>query len=112
VPRLVANLVAPDADWLDDISYRRRESDWRYKAVFALLARRDPRDPLTGQRISIGRVTGGQAIQDDHVFPQKWRDWPQGVSADERNNVVNIMPITQYTNGSKLNVAPRSTSTG
>ena len=104
-PPLVTSLKVPAADWLDTISYRKR-SDWRYKAVFAWLARRDPRDPLTGQRISIERVTGGQGIQHDHVFAQKWRAWPDAVSTDERNNVVNIMPITQHTNGSKLNTAP------
>jgi hypothetical protein len=43
-------------------------------------------------------MTGGQGIQDDHVFPRKWAGWPDNVAPDDRNNIANIAAITQYTN--------------
>ena len=65
--------------------------------MLALLARRDPCDPLTGQRISVERVTGTR-IQGDHVFPQKWLGWEQQEEPQKRDSIVNIAAVTQYTN--------------
>ena len=45
-PTVVAEMRPPPIEWLDEISYGRK--DWRYWAVLALLARNDPQDPLTG----------------------------------------------------------------
>jgi hypothetical protein len=93
-PPIVANIRVPAIDWLDTVTYKRK--DWRYRAVLALLARNDPRDPLTGQRITVDRLTG-TSIDGDHIFPQKWDGWEAHETLD-RDNVANIAPITQYTN--------------
>jgi|ERR1035438_6047853 hypothetical protein len=41
------------------------------------------------------------------VFPQQWVRWKDEAMADRRNSIVNIVTITQYTNGWKSNRAPK-----
>jgi hypothetical protein len=104
-PALIATLVTDVVGPLDAITYSRRT--WRYWAVLALLASRDPRDPLTGQLLSLERGAGRE-IQDDHVFPRRWSNWADSVPLAKRNSIVNIVPITQYTNGWKSNKGPNT----
>jgi hypothetical protein len=67
---------APDLQWIADVSYLRRR--WRYQAVLALLGRRAPRDLLTGERLEV--------------------EQPDIVPAERVDSVVNIAPLTAYTN--------------
>ena len=40
----------------------------------------------------------GTRIQGDHVFPRKWTGWDGAHDPGQRDSIVNIVAITQYTN--------------
>ena len=53
---------------------------------------------MTGQRIDIERAAG-DPIHGHHLFPQKWVRDHRPDLLEETNTIVNIAPITGYTNG-------------
>lgn len=71
---------------------------WRHRAVVAVLARRNPRDFLTGERLEVERHFGA-AIHGHHIFPRKWAREQADVELYGRvDSIVNIAAITGYTN--------------
>jgi len=93
-PETVRRAQIPSAEWLEDVAY---QDGWRYRAVLALLARNNPRDLLTGQRIDVERAAGA-GIHGHHLFPRRWAERHAPDIAAHVNSVVNIAAITSYTN--------------
>lgn len=90
-PDVVHRTTAPSEDEI---------ADWRFgtrphKAVAALLARLDPRDLLTGERIAAEQAFAGR-INSHHLFPRAWaKEHPDRHDVER---VVNTAAITGYTN--------------
>jgi len=88
---------APDVEWIAGVFYGRRS--WRYEAILALMGRRAPRDLLTGERLEVEQFFG-KRLQGHHLFPRQWcAEHPAVVPPERVDSVVNIAPLTAYTNG-------------
>lgn len=94
-PAVVRRATPPSMDEVRAIRHGR--GAWRYNAVLALLAREDPRDLLTGERLEVEERFKTR-IQGHHLFPIAWAN-QQGDSVLERiHGIANIAPLTAYTN--------------
>ena len=99
-PEVVRSVRPPDPRQIESWRFR----SWEHVAVTALLARHDPHDLLTGERIAAEQAFRGH-IDGHHLFPKGWAR-THGVSVGEVDVVVNSAAITGYTNRWIGNRAP------
>ncbi len=96
VPEVVRATTAPSVAELEGIRYGKGQ--WKYRAVLALLARQDPRDLLTGERLEVEERFETR-IQGHHLFPKGWATRHADQSTLSRiDGIANIAPLTAYTN--------------
>ena len=81
------------------------------KLITCIMNKREPLDPLDGKTPVGGRDTNPNNVHAHHIFPKGFcntdiPDWPKDSKAD--NVVMNIMPISKYTNQQWSNKDPQN----
>lgn len=95
-PNVVADVRTPAEEQIAAIPFD--PGSWRHRAVVAVLARRNPRDLLTGERLEVERHFDA-AIHGHHLCPRKWARAQGDDRLYERaDSIVNVAAITGYTN--------------
>ncbi len=95
-PVIVEEARAPDEADIAGIRFAPRST--AHRAFAALLARRNPRDLLTGERLEV-ESHFDTAIHGHHLFPRKWAQEREDAALYRRvDSIPNIAAITGFTN--------------